>query len=65
MDLKEAKKMFEVNHPEEFIILAIGGNNPNRENPRWMAASCVWRGFKSALILTGQLTGINTDCQKR
>ncbi|WP_459202327.1 hypothetical protein [Methanococcus sp. CF] len=40
MNLKEAKKMFEVNHTEEAQSMKIGKSHPD-----YYHAACVWRGF--------------------
>ena len=52
MNLEEAKKLFEENHPEETKL--IKGNVVG--NQFKIHAECVWHGFKSALKLTGQLS---------
>jgi len=50
MKLSEARELFRQKHPEESSILSSGSTNPNFEY-----ASCVWYGFKSALIILGKL----------
>jgi len=52
MNLSEAKQLFEKHHPEETAIIK---QNKGIEFESYRAASCVWRGFKSALKVTGQL----------
>ena len=46
MDIHEVKELFAKLHPEETMHIKKYSQN----SKEYLMASCVWRGFKSALI---------------